>query len=163
MNKRESFLSGSPALVFSFAHTGMKHQLYQGPFFFVRTAPMAYGSSQTRCWIEAAAASLYHSHSNTGSEPILQPLPQLVGSLTHWVKPGTEPVSSLTLYQVLKPLSHNRNSSSRVFSLLLLWTETTALVLMGLQLADADFGTCHPPQWCEPFPRSILGITGTVL
>ena len=31
-------------------------------------------------------------------------------SLTHWAKPGIEPMSSWTLYQVFKPLSHNRNS-----------------------------------------------------
>ena len=30
--------------------------------------------------------------------------------LNHWVRPGIEPSSSQTLYQVLNPLSHNRNS-----------------------------------------------------
>ena len=39
-------------------------------FVFLRAALVAYGSFQTRCWIGAAAASLHHSHSNTGSEPI---------------------------------------------------------------------------------------------
>ena len=33
---------------------------------------MAYGRSQVRGQIEAAAASLRHSHSNTGSEPHLR-------------------------------------------------------------------------------------------
>ena len=37
---------------------------------------MAYRSSQARGQIGAAAASLHHSHSNTGSEPHLQPTPQ---------------------------------------------------------------------------------------
>ena len=31
-------------------------------------------------------------------------------SLTHWARPGIEPTSSQTLYQVLNPLSHNGNS-----------------------------------------------------
>ena len=36
-----------------------------------RAAPLAYGSSQARGGIRAAAAGLRHSHSNTGSEPHL--------------------------------------------------------------------------------------------
>ena len=40
-------------------------------FFFFRATPMAYGGSQARGLIRAAAASLYHSHSNLGSEPHL--------------------------------------------------------------------------------------------
>ena len=36
-------------------------------FLLFGTAPAAYGSSQARCWIRAAAAGLYHSHSNTRS------------------------------------------------------------------------------------------------
>ena len=39
--------------------------------FCLRAAPVAYGSSQARARIGAAAASLCHSHSNTGSEPHL--------------------------------------------------------------------------------------------
>ena len=55
-----------------------------------RTTPVAYGSSQARGRIEAAAASLWHSHSNAGSQPRLQPTPQLTHSnaATHWgIKP----------------------------------------------------------------------------
>ena len=45
-------------------------------FFFLlillfRTVPVAYGSSQARGHIRAAAAGLYHSHSNMGSKPHL--------------------------------------------------------------------------------------------
>ena len=42
-------------------------------FLFVcfRAAPVAYGSSQARSRIRAAAASLHHSHSYAGSEPRL--------------------------------------------------------------------------------------------
>ena len=39
-------------------------------------APAAYGSSQVRGQVRAAAASLHHSHSNVRSEPYLQPTPQ---------------------------------------------------------------------------------------
>ena len=40
-------------------------------------APTAYGGSQARGPIGAVAASLHQSHSNSGSEPSLQPTPQL--------------------------------------------------------------------------------------
>ena len=46
-------------------------------FAFSRAAPMAYGSSQARGLIRAVAAGLCQSHSNAGSEPLLQPVPQL--------------------------------------------------------------------------------------
>ena len=39
---------------------------------------MAYGGSQSRGWIGAAAAGLDHSRSNVGSELHLQPMPQLL-------------------------------------------------------------------------------------
>ena len=42
---------------------------------------MAYGSFQARDSIGATAASLRHSHSNSGSEPSLQPTPQLMATL----------------------------------------------------------------------------------
>ena len=47
-------------------------------FFFLllfRAAPLAYGGSQARGLIRAAAACLHHSHSNTGSEPRLTAMP----------------------------------------------------------------------------------------
>ena len=40
-------------------------------FFSFRAASLAYGGSQVRGLIGAEAASLYHSHSNAGSEPCL--------------------------------------------------------------------------------------------
>ena len=46
-----------------------------------RAIPMAYGGSQARSQIRAVAAGLHHSHSNTGSEPHLKPIPQLMASL----------------------------------------------------------------------------------
>ena len=56
--------------------------LHAGYFFFFfglfRAACMAYGSFQARDQIGAAATSLRQSHSNMGSEPHLQPTPQLM-------------------------------------------------------------------------------------
>ena len=45
-----------------------------------RVTPAAYGGSQARDWIRAAAASLCHSHSNAESEPGLRPTPQLMAT-----------------------------------------------------------------------------------
>ena len=55
------------------------------PFFFFffafsRASPTAYGGSQARGRIGAVATSLCQSHSNTGSEPHLQPTPQLTAT-----------------------------------------------------------------------------------
>jgi len=49
-------------------------------FFFVfsRAALAAYGGSHARGLIGAIASGLHHSHSNSGSEPLLQPTLQLM-------------------------------------------------------------------------------------
>ena len=57
-----------------------------------RAAPAAYEGSQARGPIRAAAAGPRHSHSNMGSEPRLQPTPQITATL--WAKPGIEPETS---------------------------------------------------------------------
>ena len=50
-------------------------------FFLLKTAPVAYGSSWARGCIRATAMyGLRHSHSNKGSKPHLQPMPQLGGN-----------------------------------------------------------------------------------
>ena len=46
---------------------------------------MAYGGSQARGLIGATDAELHHSHSKVGSEPHLQPTPQLT------TMPGPQP------------------------------------------------------------------------
>ena len=73
MNQREAFA----------ARIYLKYVLiYDFYFIFLfQAAPSAYGGSQARVWIRAAAASLHHSHSNARS-------------LTHWSRPGIEPASS---------------------------------------------------------------------
>ena len=54
-------------------------------FFFLMAVPVAYGSSQARGQIGAAAAGLQHSHSNSGSElsAIYTTANGNTGSLTH--------------------------------------------------------------------------------
>ena len=47
---------------------------------FLWAAPAAYGGSQARSWIRAVATGLRQSHSNSGSEPRLQPTPQLMAT-----------------------------------------------------------------------------------
>ena len=69
-----------------------------------RTAPAAYGSTQARGWIRAAATSPHHSHSNARSQPGLQPMLQLLAtpwSLTHWARPGIKPTSSRMLVRFI--------------------------------------------------------------
>ena len=46
-----------------------------------RAAPWAYGGSQAKGLIRATASSLHHIDSNEGSEPCLQPTPQLTATL----------------------------------------------------------------------------------
>ena len=50
-------------------------------FVFSRAAAVAYGGSQARGLIGAATDGLQQSHSNAGSEPHLQPTPQLAVTL----------------------------------------------------------------------------------
>ena len=49
-------------------------------FAFSGAASVAYGDSQARGLIGAVATSLRQSHSNMGSEPCLQPRPQLMAT-----------------------------------------------------------------------------------
>ena len=50
-------------------------------FIYFRAAPVAYGSSQARGVIGAAAAGLRQSHSNARSQLCLRPTPQLTAML----------------------------------------------------------------------------------
>ena len=50
-------------------------------FFIIFVFPRAYGGSQARGPIRAVATGLGQSHSNAGSEPHLQPTPQLMAAL----------------------------------------------------------------------------------
>ena len=48
--------------------------------FIFRATPVAYGGSQVRRQIGAAAAGLYHSHSSARSELRLHPTPQVTAT-----------------------------------------------------------------------------------
>ena len=52
-----------------------------GLFAFSRATPTAHGGSQARGLNGAVATGLHHSHSHVGSEPCLQPIPQLTAML----------------------------------------------------------------------------------
>jgi len=56
----------------------MREVFYLILFFLFGAAPEAYGSSQVKGQIGAAAASLHHSHSNARFQPCLQSTPQLM-------------------------------------------------------------------------------------
>ena len=81
-------------------HVSKKGKIFFNSYFFFafslfRAAPMAYDSCQARGPIRAEAASLPHSHSNVGSETHLRTTaPGNAWSLTHWPRPGIEPMSS---------------------------------------------------------------------
>ena len=58
----------------------MTQSKFFGLFAISRATPVAYGGSQARGLIGAVAAGLHQSHSNVGSEPHLQPTPQLTAT-----------------------------------------------------------------------------------
>ena len=68
-------------------------------FCLFRATSMAYGGSQARGLIRAAATGLHHSHSHTRFELSLRPTPQLMAALDPLprVRPGIEPASSWIL------------------------------------------------------------------
>ena len=63
-----------------FEHVGDKKRVFFFffcLFVFFRAAPAAYGGTQARGGIGAVATVLRQSYRNSGSEPCLQPTPQL--------------------------------------------------------------------------------------
>ena len=84
-------------------------------FFFgllFRALPEAYGSSQARGWVGAAAAGLSHSHSNTRSESHLQPTLQLTAMPDPYSLSEARDWTYILIDTswVHKPLNHNGNS-----------------------------------------------------
>ena len=53
---------------------------FGGGFLLFKSAPVAYGTSQARGCIGAAAAGLHHSHGNEGSKQCLQTTPQFTAT-----------------------------------------------------------------------------------
>ena len=89
-------------------------------FVFLGPHPVAYGGSQARGQIGALAASLHHSHSNSGSEPSLWPTPQLRATLdpNPLIKARDRTCVLMDTSQFCQPLSHNRNSWLKLFFIL---------------------------------------------
>ena len=96
------------------------------PSFLLTAVPAAYRGSQAQGWIGAAVAGLGHSRSNTGSEPHLWPMPQLVAILNPLGEARDRTHILMGTSWVLNPLSQNRNSQSSIFQtlqnrILLVW------------------------------------------
>ena len=68
--------------------------------FFFRAIPTAYGSSQARGWIGAAATLQPHQHRTWAVSANYTAAHHNTGSLTHWLKPGIEPTSSWILVKL---------------------------------------------------------------
>ena len=110
-------------------------------FLLFRAAPTVYGSSLARDRIRAATAGLHHSHSNAkirAMSVIYTTGHSYTGSLTHWVRPGSEPTSSWILvrfltaeprWEILKISLHP--SIFLYFQLLLPWSSILWLVLQN--------------------------------
>ena len=131
-------------------------------FFLFGATPVAYGSSQARGQIRAAAASQSNpqlqqhwiwvtsatyaiAHSNTRS-------------LTHWARPGIQPASSWTLCQALNPLNHNGNANGYNFFFLFL----AAPRHMKFQGQGSDLRcSCHLHRSCIPHPLKVQGSVYT--
>ena len=89
-------------------------------FFVLRAALAAHGRSQARDPIRAAAASLHHSHSNSGPKPHLRPTPQLTATPV-LNKQGQRSNPCPYGYQLGSLLlSHNGNSSNGFFQYFML-------------------------------------------
>ena len=97
-----------PIEVFYWAH------VFCFVFCLFRAIPKARGSSQAWGLIGAAAAGLYHSHSNARSELSLQATPQLMATPDPWpTEQGQGSYPHPSGYQSGSlPLSHNGNSAT---------------------------------------------------
>ena len=85
--------------LFSVLSTGFPwwHLVFLVLFCFFRATSEAHGGSQAKGPDGATAANLHRSHSNIRSEPCLQPTATAhcnARSLTHWERPGIEPITS---------------------------------------------------------------------
>ena len=75
-----AILSLCPALTWSVSSSACGLVIFYFFFFLFKATPLAYGSSQARSQIRAAAACLRHSYSNARSQPCVQHTPQLTGN-----------------------------------------------------------------------------------
>ena len=87
-------------------------------FIYFSATPMAYGGSQARGRIGAAAASLYTTATANMSATYTTPHDS-TRFLTHWVRPGIEPASSWKVVRFISAESqqklHPQDNLNRVF------------------------------------------------
>jgi len=125
--------------------------------FYFRAVPAAYGSSRARGWIGAAAAGLYHSHSNVGSNPHLWPTPQFTTlpnpESTH-LGQGSNPHPHGHWLGSL-PLSHNGNSKTQF------WYTVLQLTLVFLDRHVHIFP--HTSSYIRGFGRGMAQPTNSSL
>lgn len=91
MSKKSRFTQGvrrSSKDPRSSLQTAERFQIFCFVSLLFRAAPKAYGSFQARGPIGATTAGLYHSHSNDGSTPHLQPTPQLMATRGQGLNPN---------------------------------------------------------------------------
>ena len=86
-------------------------------FLIFRATPAAYRGSQAGGQIGATAASLYHGHSNVGSELHLRPIPQLTAMTDHWPTEQDQWSNPQPHHSELDsfPLHHDGNSKLKRF------------------------------------------------
>ena len=114
-------------------------------FVFFRAAPSANGSSQARGPTGAVATSPCQSHSKAGSKLCLRPTYTTAHgntrSLTHWARPGIEPVTSWFLVRFV-------SIAPRRELLFLLWFNHLTVYLRTLCLTKChkDFILCVFPE-----------------
>ena len=96
-----------------------------------RAAPMAYGGSQARGPIGAAAAGVCHNHSRAGS-------------LIHWARPGMEP-ASLWIWVGLVTAEPYQEPRFHFFSISLSTTcHLPIFLVLLLLLTIVPFFSCRP-------------------
>ena len=97
-------------------------------FFLFMAVPMAYGSSQARGWIGAAAVGQPHNHSKAKSEPCLQP------TWLHWI---------------LNPLSEARDQTHVLM-------DANCWTMMGTPKCYSLLITVYPLSLCNALPCLLL-------
>ena len=101
-------------------------------FCLFRAAPKAYGGSQARGSIGAIAARLCQSHSNSGSQLRLTYAMwdhSNVGSLTHWARPGIEPITSWFLVRFISSGPGQELHIHKLWQWLLSWERDNVIYM----------------------------------
>ena len=119
--------------------------------YFVRAAPVAYGSSQARDRIRAAGLHHSHSHSNTRSKPHLWLKPQLLATLDFFFFFPKPERSSKSLFFVCKQLKTSLGSSLKLSvgkkCLVFLLEGDRVRTRKTLEEGNRNLSSCHSLNW----------------